>query len=115
MPIFGVSLELAVERSRCHDGVDLPLPIRECIDYIESVGISFESVYKISGTKTKVSQIRKMYNHRQNVRLSDYDVPTATSLLKMFLRYIAYIHFVTLFDNVYFLGISQNQYLQMTC
>ncbi|XP_018569233.1 ralA-binding protein 1 [Anoplophora glabripennis] len=86
LPMFGVSLELAVERSRCHDGVDLPLPIRECIDYVEAVGISFEGVYKISGTKTKVSQIRKMYNHRQNVRLSDYDVPTATSLLKMFLR-----------------------------
>lgn len=86
LPIFGVSLDLAVERSRCHDGVDLPLPIRDCIDYIESVGITFEGVYKISGTKTKVSQIKKMYNHRQNVRLSDYDVPTATSLLKMFLR-----------------------------
>nr|CAH7745899.1 unnamed protein product [Callosobruchus chinensis] len=27
-----------------------------------------------------------MYNHRQNVKLSDYDIPTATSLLKMFLR-----------------------------
>ncbi|CAG9855385.1 unnamed protein product [Phyllotreta striolata] len=86
LPIFGVSLDLAVERSRCHDGVDLPLPIRDCIDYVESTGVSFEGVYKISGTKAKVSQIKKMYNHRQNVRLSDYDVPTATSLLKMFLR-----------------------------
>ncbi|XP_057652641.1 ralA-binding protein 1 [Diorhabda carinulata] len=86
LPIFGVSLEISVERSRCHDGVDLPLPIRECIDYVESDGISFEGVYKISGTKTKVSQIKKMYNLRENVKLSDYDVPTATSLLKMFLR-----------------------------
>ncbi|KAJ8982802.1 hypothetical protein NQ317_010423 [Molorchus minor] len=86
LPIFGVSLELSVERSRCHDGIDIPLPIRECIDYVETLGISFEGVYKVSGTKTKVSQIRKMYNQRQNVRLSDYDVPTATSLLKMFLR-----------------------------
>ncbi|KAJ8930834.1 hypothetical protein NQ314_016251 [Rhamnusium bicolor] len=67
LPIFGANLELSVERSRCHDGVDIPLPIRECIDYVEAVGISFEGVYK-------------------NVRLSDYDVPTATSLLKMFLR-----------------------------
>ncbi|KAG5878024.1 RalA-binding protein 1 [Gonioctena quinquepunctata] len=86
LPIFGVNLELSVERSRCHDGLDIPLPIRDCIDYVEAVGISFEGVYKISGTKAKVSQIRKMYNHRQNVRLKDYDVPTATSLLKMFLR-----------------------------
>lgn len=86
LPIFGVSLDISVERSRCHDGVDLPLPIRECIDFVESVGISFEGVYKISGTKTRVTQIKKMYNHRENVKLSDYDVPTATSLLKMFLR-----------------------------
>ncbi|KAJ8923836.1 hypothetical protein NQ315_010418 [Exocentrus adspersus] len=86
LPIFGVNLELAVERSRSHDGIDLPLPIRDCIDYVEAAGISFEGVYKTSGTKAKVSQIRKMYNHRQNVQLSDYDVPTATSLLKMFLR-----------------------------
>ncbi|CAH1980544.1 unnamed protein product [Acanthoscelides obtectus] len=86
LPIFGVSLDLAVERSKCHDGVDIPLPIRECIDYVEAAGIYFECVYKISGTKTKVSHIKKMYNIRQNVKLSDYDVPTATSLLKMFLR-----------------------------
>lgn len=86
LPIFGVNLETAVERSRCHDGIDLPLPVRECIDYIESAGISFEGVYKISGTKSKVLQIKKMYNQRQSVNLHDYDVPTATSLLKMFLR-----------------------------
>nr|XP_023013849.1 ralA-binding protein 1-like [Leptinotarsa decemlineata] len=86
LPIFGVSLDISVERSRCHDGLDLPLPIRDCIDYVEAVGMSFEGVYKVSGTKAKVSQLRKMYNHRQNVRLNDYDVPTATSLLKMFLR-----------------------------
>lgn len=79
-------MELSIERSKCHDGVDVPLPLRECIDYVETVGISFEGVYKISGTKTKVSQIRKMYNQRQNVKLIDYDVPTATSLLKMYLR-----------------------------
>ncbi|CAH0561888.1 unnamed protein product [Brassicogethes aeneus] len=86
LPIFGVNLETAVERSRCHDGIDIPLPIRECIDYIESAGTSFEGIYKISGTKSKVLLIRKMYNNRQNINLNDYDVPTATSLLKMFLR-----------------------------
>ncbi|XP_060537148.1 ralA-binding protein 1 [Cylas formicarius] len=86
LPIFGVSLDLAVERGKCHDGIAIPLPIRECIDYIEAMGLTFDGVYKISGPKTKVSQIRKMYNHRQNVKLADYDIPTATSLLKMFLR-----------------------------
>lgn len=77
---------MAVERSRCHDGVDIPLPIRECIDYVETVGISFEGIYKISGTKSKVLQIRKMYNQRGNINLNDYDLPTVTSLIKTYLR-----------------------------
>ncbi|KAK9889301.1 hypothetical protein WA026_004582 [Henosepilachna vigintioctopunctata] len=86
LPIFGVSLDLAVERSKCHDGIDIPLPVRKCIDYLESVGLSFEGIYKVSGTKSKVIQIRKMFNNREDVDLFDYDVPTTTSLLKMFLR-----------------------------
>ncbi|XP_045482660.1 ralA-binding protein 1-like [Harmonia axyridis] len=86
LPIFGVSLELSVERSKCHDGVDIPLPVRQSIDYLEVAGITFEGIYKVSGTKSKVIHIRKMFNHRENVNLFDYDVPTSTSLLKMFLR-----------------------------
>ncbi|XP_044765618.1 ralA-binding protein 1-like [Coccinella septempunctata] len=86
LPIFGVSLELSVERSKCHDGLDIPLPVRQCIDYLEVAGMSFEGIYKVSGTKSKVVQIRKMFNNRENVNLFDYDVPTTTSLLKMFLR-----------------------------
>ncbi len=34
-PIFGVPLEVAVERNRCHDGIPLPMVVRQCIDYIE--------------------------------------------------------------------------------
>lgn len=87
LPIFGVSLELAVERSRCHDGVDIPLPLRNCIDFIETYGITMENLYKISGAKSKVAQIRKMYNNREYVDLTNHEIPTVTSLLKMFLRY----------------------------
>ncbi|KAF7268551.1 ralA-binding protein 1-like [Rhynchophorus ferrugineus] len=86
LPIFGVDLEEACKRGRCHDGIFIPLPIRECVDYIEAAGINFEGVYKISGPKNKVSQIKKLYNNRQVVHFSEYDVPTATSSLKMFLR-----------------------------
>jgi hypothetical protein len=38
LPVFGVPLELAVQRSRCHDGIDLPVVVRCCIDYIEEHG-----------------------------------------------------------------------------
>ena len=37
-PIFGVALTLAVDRNKCHDGIQLPVVFRECIDYIEEFG-----------------------------------------------------------------------------
>lgn len=86
LPLFGVSLESAVGFGCCHDGVDVPLPLRECIDHIESFGITFEGVYKVSGTKSKALHIKKLYNQRQNVILTDYDIPTVCSVIKMFLR-----------------------------
>lgn len=79
-------MELAVERSRCHDGVDIPLPLRNCIDFVETYGITMEGLYKVSGTKSKVAHLKKMYNHREYVDLTEHEIPTVTSLLKMFLR-----------------------------
>ncbi|XP_066247082.1 ralA-binding protein 1 [Euwallacea similis] len=86
LPIFGAELASACQRGKCHDGIHLPLPIRECIDFVEMEGLNFEYVYKTSGNKTKVHHIRKMYNSRQTVALKDYDIPTVTSVLKTFLR-----------------------------
>ena len=37
-PVFGVPIEVAVARSKCHDGVQLPAVFRECIDHIEEFG-----------------------------------------------------------------------------
>lgn len=37
--IFGVPLSLAVSRMGCHDGVPLPLVVRQCIDCINEKGI----------------------------------------------------------------------------
>ena len=45
-PIFGVPLEVAVERNRCHDGIPLPMVVRQCIDYIEENGLMMEGVYR---------------------------------------------------------------------
>ncbi|RZC34942.1 hypothetical protein BDFB_000403 [Asbolus verrucosus] len=63
LPIFGATLEVAVERSRCHDGVDIPLPIRECIDYIESIGVSFEGIYKEKCNKMNKQSLAAALNH----------------------------------------------------
>ena len=46
-PVFGVPLALAVERSRCHDGIKLPVVVRECIDYIEENGLKVEGIYRL--------------------------------------------------------------------
>lgn len=83
-------MKLAVERGRCHDGIDLPVPVRACIDYVERCGLIFEGVYKVSAPKSKVTHLKKLYNQREIVDLTEYDVPTATSLLKLFLRYVCF-------------------------
>ncbi|XP_067012581.2 ralA-binding protein 1 isoform X2 [Anabrus simplex] len=85
-PVFGVPLELAVERSRCHDGVDIPLVVRDCIDYVQENGLNMESIYKLSGIKSKVQNLRRQYNLRETVSLAEYEPPVVTSLLKQFFR-----------------------------
>ena len=56
--VFGVSLAVAVERSKCHDGIELPVIFRECIDHIEEHGLSCEGIYRISGVKSKVQSLK---------------------------------------------------------
>lgn len=87
-PVFGVSLYLAVERSRCHDGVELPLVVRDCIDFIEEHGMNVEGLYKVPGVKSKVQYLKKLYNHREPVNLSEFEPTVATSLLILFLRFV---------------------------
>ncbi|XP_020281938.1 ralA-binding protein 1 isoform X2 [Pseudomyrmex gracilis] len=85
-PIFGVSLYLAVERSCCHDGVKLPLVARDCIDYVEEHGMNVDGLYKVPGVKSKVQHLKKLYNHRESVNISEFEPTVATSLLILFLR-----------------------------
>ncbi|KAK9301659.1 hypothetical protein QLX08_006077 [Tetragonisca angustula] len=85
-PVFGVNLYLAVERSRCHDGVELPLVVRDCIDFIEEHGMNVEGLYKVPGVKSKVQYLKKLYNHREPVNLSEFEPTVATSLVILFLR-----------------------------
>ncbi|XP_052888497.1 ralA-binding protein 1 isoform X1 [Anopheles moucheti] len=85
-PIFGVSLGLATERSRCHDGVNLPLVVRDCIDYLQEHGLQSEQIYKVEAVKTKLQQLKRTYNNREGSCISEMDVPIACGLLKMFLR-----------------------------
>lgn len=85
-PIFGVSLQQAVEHSRCHDGVELPLVVRDCIDYLEEHGMLTDNLYKIPGVKSKVQNLKKLYNQREQVTQSEFEPTIATSLLILFFR-----------------------------
>lgn len=84
-PIFGVSLGLAVERSRCHDSIKMPLVVRNCIDHLQEHGMHSEQIYKTEGVKTRIQHLKKCYNNRES-QGEELDVPTACTLLKTYLQ-----------------------------
>lgn len=84
--IFNVPLTVAVERNRCHDGIELPVMFRECIDYIEEHGLSCEGIYRISGVKSKIQLLKDCYNKGIPVFLEEHEPNIVASLLKQFLR-----------------------------
>lgn len=83
LPVFGMSLGLAVERSKCHDGVKLPLVVRECIDFLQE-NLTSDQLYKTDGVKTRIQNLKKCYNNRDPIT-EEMDVATASSLLKAFI------------------------------
>ncbi|XP_030563655.1 ralA-binding protein 1 [Drosophila novamexicana] len=87
-PIFGVSISLATERSRCHDGVDLPLVVRDCIDYLQQEqSLKCDHIYKVEPIKTRLMHYKRLYNNREyDASVDELNIPTACSLLKLFLR-----------------------------
>lgn len=61
-PVFGKPLLEAVERTGYHDNIPLPAVVRECMDAVEERGLKSEGIYRISGIKTKMDELIKMYN-----------------------------------------------------
>ncbi|XP_043922497.1 ralA-binding protein 1 [Protopterus annectens] len=85
-PIFGVPLSEAVARTMMCDGIRLPAVFRECIDYIERHGMKCEGIYRVSGIKSKVDELKAAYDREESPNLEDYDPNTVASLLKQYLR-----------------------------
>ncbi|XP_034112333.1 ralA-binding protein 1 isoform X2 [Drosophila albomicans] len=87
-PIFGVSVSLATERSRCHDGIDLPLVVRDCIDFLQQKqSLKCEQIYKVEPIKTRLLHYKRLYNNREHdATVDELNIPTACSLLKLFFR-----------------------------
>ncbi|XP_077483244.1 ral interacting protein isoform X2 [Amblyomma americanum] len=85
-PIFGVPLLTALEKNPSDDGIELPAIVRECLDYIEEHGLMCEGIYRMSGVKSTVQQLRAAYNRHEPVCLSEHGPQVVASLLKQFLR-----------------------------
>ncbi|XP_065651606.1 ralA-binding protein 1 isoform X4 [Hydra vulgaris] len=84
--IFGVPLELAVERSAFPDKIPLPRIVRDCIQHIEETGLETEGLYRVSGIKSKVDQMKQLYDEGKPVSFIDVDPCATSSLLKLYLR-----------------------------
>lgn len=85
-PVFGQPLHVAVERSKLPDGIPLPRVVRECIRCIEERGLCYEGIYRVSGVRSKMDQLKQLYNEGREVSLEDVDPHCVASLLKLFLR-----------------------------
>uniref|UniRef100_A0A3B4YK30 RalA binding protein 1 n=1 Tax=Seriola lalandi dorsalis TaxID=1841481 RepID=A0A3B4YK30_SERLL len=85
-PIFGAPLAEAVKRTALYDGIQLPAIFRECVDYIENYGMKCEGIYRVSGMKSKVDELKAAYDREECPCLEEYDPHTVASLLKQYLR-----------------------------
>lgn len=85
-PIFGVPLAEAIKRTALYDGIQLPAIFRECVDYIENYGMKCEGIYRVSGMKSKVDELKAAYDREECPCLEEYDPHTVASLLKQYLR-----------------------------
>ena len=59
-PIFAVPLATAVDRSKSHDGVPLPIVVRETIDYIEEFGTLMNYVQIVCVNTKKMDLINQV-------------------------------------------------------
>ncbi|CAH2284821.1 ralA-binding 1 isoform X1 [Pelobates cultripes] len=85
-PVFGIPLAEAADRTMMSDGIKLPAVFRECIDYIENHGMKYEGIYRVSGIKSKVDELKAAYDREESPNLDDYEPYTVASLLKQYLR-----------------------------
>ncbi|XP_040835168.1 ralA-binding protein 1 isoform X1 [Ochotona curzoniae] len=85
-PVFGIPLADAVERTMMYDGVRLPAVFRECVDHVEKYGMKCEGIYRVSGIKSKVDELKAAYDREESPNLEEYEPNTVASLLKQYLR-----------------------------
>ena len=60
-PVFGVSLDDLLKR----DGSAIPSVIYQCIQAVDLFGLEVEGIYRLSGSSTHISKLKKIFDNGQ--------------------------------------------------
>ncbi|KAF1375591.1 hypothetical protein PFLUV_G00221770 [Perca fluviatilis] len=83
--VFGVAFETLREDGQMVCGI--PLVLRDMVKYLDKNGMHHRGLFRLCGSVVRTRQLRKRWDHGERVDLDhEGDVPTVTSLLKLFLR-----------------------------
>ncbi|KAL0097028.1 Rho GTPase activation protein [Phycomyces blakesleeanus] len=86
--VFGLSLSLAVSRTRIDPEDPVPAVFRRCVEYVDKHGIMEVGIYRISGSTSTVNGLRTLFEDGSDVDLevTQPDPHAVGALLKMYLR-----------------------------
>uniref|UniRef100_A0A2I3HUA9 RalA-binding protein 1 n=1 Tax=Nomascus leucogenys TaxID=61853 RepID=A0A2I3HUA9_NOMLE len=56
------------------------------VNYVEKYGMKCEGIYKVSGIKSKVDELKAAYDQEESTNLEEYEPNTVASLQKQYLR-----------------------------
>jgi WD40 repeat protein len=87
-PMFGAPLDAVLARERhTNHGATVPKCVREGISYIFRKGLGVEGIFRLSGAKGEVDNLRASYDHELDVDIfAIRDPNVVASMLKLYLR-----------------------------
>lgn len=86
--LFEDTLENTVAAFPCHDGINIPYPIRICFEIIEEKGLECEGIYRRIRNKSQIDSIFEAINKNFESKLTEIssDPLIAASIIKKFFR-----------------------------
>ena len=90
MAVFGVSLEVAAERSEStvhhKNFIRCPKIVDETVDYLEEHALNTHGIFRIPGSNRRIDTLKKLYDSGEPVDFEGYTVHDIAGLLKLYLR-----------------------------
>eukprot|EP00301_Raphidiophrys_heterophryoidea_P017877 c2883_g1_i1.p1 GENE.c2883_g1_i1~~c2883_g1_i1.p1 ORF type:complete len:397 (+),score=62.70 c2883_g1_i1:145-1191(+) len=85
--VFGVPLDEAIFKQ--HDENMIPLPLSQCVQFLDKNCLEEQGLYRIPGRKSRVNFLKAMFDTGKRVEFEEFeDGSTVASLLLSFLREI---------------------------